>query len=204
MTPMRSGPAGAPLISPSLLRTYGLRSALIFVLMIVGIGAGTFMLREAASAVAGHRRAAPDAGDGPSISAWLNTPGGIAIAPNGDIYFADSNNDVIDLFDRRLGVIDIRRQRRQRLLRRQRAGHSAPSWIRRTASRIAPDGDLIVADSHNDRIRRVDRPTRSSPRLPDRERTATTATTSRRSKRRSTRRTRCPRRRTATSTSPTR
>src|SRR5258706_3513315 len=25
---------------------------------------------------------------------------------------------------------------------------------------IAPDGDLVVADSHNDRIRRVDRPTR--------------------------------------------
>ena len=25
---------------------------------------------------------------------------------------------------------------------------------------IAPDGDLIVADSHNDRIRRVDEPTR--------------------------------------------
>src|SRR5207244_9050867 len=25
---------------------------------------------------------------------------------------------------------------------------------------IAPDGDLIVADSHNDRIRRVDRPTK--------------------------------------------
>ena len=24
---------------------------------------------------------------------------------------------------------------------------------------VAPDGDLIVADSHNDRIRRVDRPT---------------------------------------------
>ena len=25
---------------------------------------------------------------------------------------------------------------------------------------IAPDGDLIIADSHNDRIRRVDKPTR--------------------------------------------
>ena len=34
------------------------------------------------------------------------------------------------------------------------------SSTRRTASRSRPDGDLIVADSHNDRIRRVDRPTR--------------------------------------------
>ena len=50
---------------------------------------------------------------------------------------------------------------------------------------IAPDGDLIVADSHNDRIRRVDRPTRHHhARSPDRARTATTATTSRRPRRR--------------------
>ena len=34
MTPVRSGPVGTPLISPSRLRTYSLRTALIFVVMI--------------------------------------------------------------------------------------------------------------------------------------------------------------------------
>ena len=42
----RRAPARAPLIAPSLLRMYGLRSAFIFVLMIVTLGASTFMLRE--------------------------------------------------------------------------------------------------------------------------------------------------------------
>jgi hypothetical protein len=105
MVRMRSGGTHASIISPTRLRTYGLRSALIFVLMIVGIGTGTFMLQEAASAVRlviGAREGGTVAG--PSISAWLNTPGGIAIAPNGDIYFADSNNDVIDRVDHKLGV----------------------------------------------------------------------------------------------------
>ena len=105
MAPMLTGAAHASIISPTRLRTYGLRSALIFVLMIVGIGTGTFMLQEAASAVR-LVIGAPEGGavGGPSISARLNTPGGIAIAPNGDIYFADSNNDVIDRVDHKLGV----------------------------------------------------------------------------------------------------
>ena len=30
-----------------------------------------------------------------AIQAWLDTPGGIAVAPPGDVYFADSNNNVI-------------------------------------------------------------------------------------------------------------
>ena len=97
MTIMRSGPAGVPLIAPSLVRRYGLRSAFIFLVMIVGVGAGTFMLREAAN-VALVIGANSGSAKAPTISAWLDTPGGIAIAPGGDIYFADSNNDVIDLF----------------------------------------------------------------------------------------------------------
>ena len=158
MVRMRSGAAHAPIISPSRLRTYGLRSALIFVLMIVGIGTGTFMLQEAASAV----RLVIGRGDavgGPSISAWLNTPGGIAIGSNGDIYFADSNNDVIDRVDRRLGVTTFVGNRTNGF-----SGDNGPATRAQLDSpdgvAIAPDGDLIVADSHNDRIRRVDAQTR--------------------------------------------
>ena len=83
MVSMHPGPARVPLVAPSLLRMYGLRSAFIFVVMIVALGAGTFMLREAATAqVIGGKKGF--AGDyGPAISAWLDAPGGIAIAPTG-------------------------------------------------------------------------------------------------------------------------
>jgi GT2 family glycosyltransferase/DNA-binding beta-propeller fold protein YncE len=156
MTVMRSGPAGVPLIAPSLVRRYGLRSAFIFLLMIIGVGAGTFMLREAASValVIGSSTSAV----APTISAYLDTPGGIAIAPTGDIYFADSHNDVIDLFDRRSVVSQVIGNGTMGFSgdggAAQRAQLDTPDGVA-----IAPDGDLIVADSHNDRIRRVDRPT---------------------------------------------
>ena len=160
MVRMRLGAAHSSIISPTRLRTYGLRSALIFVLMIVGIGTGTFMLQEAASAV----RLVIGAHDGnavagPSISAWLNTPGGIAIAPNGDIYFADSNNDVIDRVDHKLGVTTFVGNRTNGF-----SGDNGPATRAQLDTpdgvAIAPDGDLIVADSHNERIRRVDSQTR--------------------------------------------
>ena len=158
MVVLRSGPTGVPLIAPSLVRRYGLRSASVFLVMIVGIGASTFMLREAArvALVIGANTGSVQA---PTISAWLDTPGGIAIAPGGDIYFADSNNDVIDLFDRRLVI--------SRWIGNGTTGFSGDGGPAIRAQldtpdgvAVAPDGDLIVADSHNDRIRRVDRPTR--------------------------------------------
>ncbi len=158
MIVMRSGPARVPLIAPSLLRTYGLRSAIIFVVMIVGIGAGTFMLREAATValVIGPQNATGTSG--PTISAWLDTPGGITIAANGDIYFADSNNDVIDRIDRRSNVVTVVGNRTTGF-----SGDDGPAIKAQLDTpdgvAIAPDGDLIVADSHNDRIRRVDKPT---------------------------------------------
>jgi GT2 family glycosyltransferase len=161
MVAMPSSAARAPLIAPSLLRMYGLRTAMIFVLMIVTLGASTFMLREAAIAeiVIGAKPGAD--GNSPTLSAWLDTPGGIAIAPNGDIYIADSNNDVILRADPRTAtpvpVAGIK----------GKTGFSGDDGIALSAQLdtpdgvcIAPDGDLVVADSHNDRIRRVDRPTR--------------------------------------------
>jgi len=161
MTPLRSAPAKAPLVTPSLLRMYGLRSATIFLLMIVTLGAGTLMLREAATApVIGGRKGF--AGDyGPAIEAWLDAPGGIVAAPNGDIYFADSNNNVIRRIDARNGVITTAVGNHD-----LDAGFSGDNQLATEAQldtpdgvAIAPDGDLIIADSHNDRIRRVDRPT---------------------------------------------
>jgi O-antigen biosynthesis protein len=161
MVQMRAAPAHAPLVAPSLLRMYGLRSAIIFMVTIVTLGASTFMLREAATApVIGGKKGF--AGDyGPAIEAWLDAPGGIVVAPNGDIYFADSNNHVIRRIDARNGVITTVVGNHD-----LDAGFSGDDELATGAQldtpdgvALAPDGDLIIADSRNDRIRRVDRPT---------------------------------------------
>ena len=160
MVAMPSGPARAPLVAPSLLRSYGLRSAFIFVLMILTLGASTFMLREAATGpVIGGRKGY--AGDyGPAIEAWLDTPGGLALGPNGDIYFADSNNHVIRRVDVRGNIAPVAGSHE---LGAGFSGDNGPAIKARLDTpdgvAIAPDLDLVVADSHNDRIRRVDRQT---------------------------------------------
>jgi DNA-binding beta-propeller fold protein YncE len=159
MAALKSGPARAPLIGPTLLRSYGLRSAIIFVVMIVALGAGTFMLREAATGpvIGGHKGFAGDYG--PPLMAWLDTPGGLAISPGGDVYFADSNNDVIRRVDAREIVTVVGNHD----LGTGFSGDGGPATKAQLDTpdgvAIAPDGDLIVADSHNDRIRRVDKPT---------------------------------------------
>ena len=161
MAVMPSGPARVPLIAPSLLRRYGLRSAMIFVIMILSLGASTFMLREATTGpVIGGRKGY--AGDfGPAMEAWLDTPNGIVAAPNGDVYFADSNNDVIRRIDPRTSVITTIVGNHD--LGSGFSGDNGPALEAQLDTpdgvTIAPDGDLIVADSHNDRVRRVDKPT---------------------------------------------
>ncbi len=160
MSALRSGPARVPLVAPSVLRTYGLRSAMVFVVMILALGASTFMVREAATAqVIG---AAPGYGgdNGPAIEASLDAPGGITVTANGDVYFADSNNHVIRRIDARNNITTV-------------VGNNAlgaafgGDYDAATAAQldtpsdvaIAPDGDLVIADSYNHRIRRVDRET---------------------------------------------
>jgi sugar lactone lactonase YvrE len=160
MVPMPSGAAAMPFVAPSMLRAYGLRSAAIFLVMIVGIGSGTFMLREAATAqVIGARKGY--AGDnGPAIQAALNNPGGITVTASGDVYFADSNNNVIRKIDPQNNITTVAGNNALGAgysgdyASATRAQFDTPDGLA-----IAPDGDLIVADSHNDRIRRIDRQT---------------------------------------------
>jgi len=161
MVAMKPGPARAPLVAPSLLRMYGLRSAIIFVLMIVSLGASTFMLREAATVgpvIGGQKGYAGDYG--PFVYAWLDTPGGIALGPSGDLYIADSNNNIVRRVDA-TGYIEPIAGSYE--LGAGYSGDNGPAIVAQLDHPdgvcIAPDGDLVIADSRNDRIRRVDRPT---------------------------------------------
>ena len=161
MIPMKAGPARGWLLAPSLLRMYGLRSAAVFLVMILALAAGTLMVREAATAqVIGARKGY--AGDnGPAIQAWLDTPGGIAVTPGGDVYFADSNNHVIrriDAVSNNIGTVVG-----NNALGAGFSGDDGPATRAQLDTpagvAVSPDGDLLVVDSHNNRIRRVDWPT---------------------------------------------
>ena len=162
MTRMRSGPARLPLLAPSMFRLYGMRTAAVFLVMLLATVTGTLMLREAASAqIIGARKGF--AGDnGPAIDAWLDSPGGIVVAPTGDVYFADSNNHVVRRIDARNNISTVVGNNARG------AGFSGDGAVATTAQldtpdgvAITPDGDLVIADSHNARIRRVDRQTRT-------------------------------------------
>ena len=85
----------------------------------------------------------------------------MVVGPTGDVYFADSNNDVIRRIDAKNKLITPVAGNND-----LGTGFSGDDGLAIDAQldtpdgvAIAPDGDLIVADSHNDRIRRVDKPT---------------------------------------------
>jgi len=161
MVQLPSGPSRAPLVAPSILRIYGLRSAIIFAIMILSLGASTFMLREAAigAVIGGHKGISGD--EGPAINAVLNSPSGIVVSQGGDVYFADSNNHTIRRIDANNKNIVVIAGNRG--LGNGFSGDNGPATDAQLDTpggvSIAPDGDIIVADSRNDRIRRVDRQT---------------------------------------------
>jgi GT2 family glycosyltransferase/DNA-binding beta-propeller fold protein YncE len=159
MVAMPSAPARTPLVAPSMLRAYGLRSAIVFIVMIVAIGAGTFMLREAATArVVINAKRSP--GPSATIAAWIDTASGLAVAPNGGLYFADSHYDVVWRKDPDGGLTAVAGGLSNG---NGFSGDYGPAVRAQLDTPdgvcLAPDGDLVVADSHNDRIRRIDRPT---------------------------------------------
>ena len=158
--PMKTRAARVPFLAPSMGHVYALRMATLFLAMMVALGAGALMLREAATRqVTGARKGY--AGDnGPAIDAWIDTPGGIVVAASGDIYFADSNNHVIRHIDRNNIVSTIVGNYASGSGFSGDFGPATGAQLDTPDGvSIAPDGDLVVADSHNDRVRRIDKQT---------------------------------------------
>ena len=162
MIRMKSARARLPLLAPSMGRVYALRMAAVFLVMIAALAAGTFMLREVATAqVIGAQKGY--AGDnGPAIDAWLDSPGGIVVTASGDVLFADSNNHVVRRIDPRNNISTI--------IGNYAAGAGfsgdfGPASLAQLDTpdgvAIAPDGDIVLADSRNARVRRVDKQTQT-------------------------------------------
>jgi len=90
------------------------------------------------SAVAGGERGYVD---GPATSARFDTPSGIALAPDGSIYVADTANNAIRRISRDGLVSTVAR---------------APEFNGPIGIAIEGNGRIIVADTYNDRIRAIE------------------------------------------------
>lgn len=80
----------------------------------------------------------------------MQAPGGIAVAPNGDLYVADPDEDVIERIDRRGVITTVVGS--ERIQTAPNAGFDTPGGVA-----VASNGDLVIADTHNHRIVRVDK-----------------------------------------------
>jgi uncharacterized protein (TIGR03437 family) len=107
------------------------------------------------TSIAGARFESGFAGDGgPAVNARLSNPWGVAVDPAGNIYFADRQNHRVRRIDTR-GVITT-------VAGNGRAGFSGDGGPATAASlntphavAITPDGELLIADFSNNRIRAV-------------------------------------------------
>ena len=114
--------------------------------------------------------------NGPAIKAQLNTPDGVAIAPDGDLIVADSHNDRIRRVDKPTRIITT-------IAGSGENGYDGDEKPAIEAALNTPNavfatrnGDIYIADTLNNRIRVIDHDDRPHPhggrRRPDRRRRA--------------------------------
>src|SRR6185295_1132448 len=99
-------------------------------------------------------------GDGePALSARFNLPGGVLEAPNGDLVVIDFGNHRVRRIDKNTGIIET-------IVGTGEAGYNGDGIPARQAqlarpeyAMFGPTGDLYIADSYNNRVRKVDHAT---------------------------------------------
>jgi streptogramin lyase len=98
------------------------------------------------------------AGDGgPAAEAKLNGPKGIAVAANGDVYVADTENNAIRQIDARSGIITTVARGGFTDKSPSSRGHETANlkFNRPHGICVAPDGSLFIGDTMNNRVWRV-------------------------------------------------
>jgi len=104
--------------------------------------------------VAGNGTEGYSGDGGPATAAQLDTPSDVAIGPNGILYIADTNNNVVRIV-KTDGTIDTFAGSGARGF----AGDGGPAKSamldRPYGIEIAANGDVYIADTHNQRIREV-------------------------------------------------
>ncbi len=108
---------------------------------------------------------------GPATGARLNLPGGVAVGDDGTLYISDTGNNRVRAVDPNSGVIVTLAG--TGIAGNAGEGGAAPLAELREPTRVglAPDGDLIIADTGNSLIRKLIDPAFRSPVL----RTTTTS-----------------------------
>lgn len=92
---------------------------------------------------------------GPATAAAISNPFGLVIHPNGDLYFADTENQRIRRVDAATGVISTVAGDGRRGFRGD-GGIATDAMLSRPHVLAIHDGDLLIGDSFNQRIRRLD------------------------------------------------
>src|SRR5205823_11095496 len=110
--------------------------------------------------IAGTDESGFNGDDQPATDASLNSPGGVAVAPNGDIYIADTLNYRIRMIDHTTGDIQTVAGDGTPGDRGEHVGDGGPATSAHlnmpSDVAVAPNGDVYIADMHHQRVRKVD------------------------------------------------